>query len=289
MEIKNGFQTIHTRYGTFTIDPVSDKKIAKALASDHYPNESLLKIVRTFLNGESVAVDIGAHIGTFALPLAAVAGKVIAFEPSPEASAFLARNAAENNVSLQLINKALGSKKGSGTIMMRNASNAGANTLVEGGDIPVTTLDDEIMHADFIKMDVEGMELDVLKGGARLIERARPVVLFEVNLSQLRAHNASPRALEQFFTERGYRLYFPLEERNGVLARVRSVTFLTALIAPRAWLFFVDSAPFDLIAVPQERSLPLLHTGFAAALGSALKHNLAVKMYRLRAWLRTHP
>ncbi|MEK7101792.1 MAG: FkbM family methyltransferase [Patescibacteria group bacterium] len=288
MEIKDNLLTIHTQYGQFMVDRVRDKKMAQGLARSPYPNEHLFTIARAFVNEQSVVIDIGAHIGTFALPLAAMAGNVIAFEPSPEAFALLAHNVAENKASIQLVNKALGSEKGSGTLVVRNAANAGANTLVEGGNIPVTTLDDEVTHANFIKIDVEGMELEVLEGGTRLIERARPVVLFEVNLSQLRAHGASPRALERFFTERGYDLYISLEQKGGVLARVRSATLLTAFIAPRAWLFWSDSAPFDLIAIPEERAVPLRRVGFIAALSSVLKNNLLIKGHRLLAWLGIH-
>lgn len=274
---------IPTRYGVFAIDDVRDKKMARGLEDGAYPNERLLAVARAFVNKKSIVIDIGAHIGTFAIPIASIVGKVIAFEPSREAFALLSCNATENKAALQLVNKALGSKMGSGTLIVRNASNAGANTLISGGDISVVTLDSEVTHADFIKMDVEGMELEVLRGGTELIKRARPVVLFEVNLSQLRAHGASPRVLEKFFTSRGYRLYVPLEGGNSALARVRSAALLTAFIAPRAWLFFSESAPFDLVAVPKERTFSLHSASFGTALAHALKNNLLVKMRRLRA------
>ena len=275
--------TVRTRYGVFAIDEVRDKKMAEALESDEYPNEGLLSVARQFVSEKSTVVDIGAHIGTFALPIAKEVEKVIAFEPSSKAFDLLSRNAKENAVALRLVNKALGSEKGNGTLVVRNTSNAGANTLVPGGDIPVTTLDDEVAHADFIKIDVEGMELDVLRGGVRLIERARPVVLFEVNVSQLRMHGASPRALERFFTKREYQLYAPLEQKNGALARVDSATLLTMFIAPRALLFFSDSAPFDLVAVPVEQPLPFPYVGFKSAIRYAIGNNLASKYKRLAA------
>lgn len=277
-------RTIRTSYGMFTIDGVRDKKIAAALARGDYPNEGLITIASTFVDKKSIVVDIGAHIGTFAVPIAAMVEKVIAFEPSLEAVTLLSRNAEENNVTLQIINKALGNFMGSGTLVVRNASNAGANTIVAGGDIPVVTLDSEVMHADFIKIDVEGMELEVLHGGLKLLEHSRPVVWFEVNLSQLRAHGTSPRALEKFFIRLGYNLYVPLERTHGTLARVHSATLLTTCIAPRAWFFFGESAPFDLIAVPKERALPLPYASFITALVHAFKNNLRVKMHRLACW-----
>lgn len=279
-------RTIHTLYGTFAIDSVRDKKMAKGLESDSYPNEGLLAVARKFVDKRSVVIDIGAHIGTFAIPIAREVKKVIAFEPSHDAFCLLSRNAEENGTAVQMVNKALGSKEGSGTLIVRNASNAGANTLVSGGDIPVVTLDSEVAQADFIKMDIEGMELEVLLGSTKLIERSRPVVLFEVNLSQLRAHGTSPRALERFFTSRDYKFYVPLEGRNGSLARVGSATLLTALIAPRAWLFFGESSTFDLVAIPIESTLSLRSASFGTALLNAFKNNLVVKMRRVRAWLR---
>jgi len=253
--------------------------MAAALRNDKYLNEGLLMVARTFVNKKSTVIDIGAHIGTFSIPIATEVEKVIAFEPSTEAFPLLSHNTKENNVSLQLINKALGSKKGSGALIMRNASNSGANTIVSGGNIPITTLDDEVERADFIKIDVEGMELEVFKGGTRLIERSRPVILFEVNLSQLRAHSASPRMLQKFFSQCGYKLYFPLEQKNYTLARVHNATLLTALIAPRAWLFFSDSAPFDLVAVPKERKVS--HIGFMSAIRYVIGNNIVRKIERL--------
>lgn len=279
-------ETISTRYGLFTIDGVRDKKMAEALAGAKYPNEGLLTIARAFVNKESVVVDVGAHIGTFSVPIADEVGKVVAFEPSPDAFALLSHNASKNGAPLQLINKGLGSEKGHGALLVRNASNAGANTLMSGGDIVVTTLDEEVESADFVKIDVEGMELEVLRGGVRLIERARPVVVFEVNLSQLRAHKASPHALERFFAERGYQLYFSLAQKGLTFARVQSATFLTALIAPRAWLFFGESAPFDLVAVPKERPLPFPQTGFLSAVRQVISNNIAIKIKRMTAFFQ---
>ncbi len=276
------FCCIETKYGPIYIDSERDKKMATALQRGEYPHEVLLEVARSFVRNGDTVIDIGAHVGTFAIPIAAVAGKTIVFEPSPENAALLSRNATENKVALQIVNKALGREAGKGRLVVRNASNSGANTLMSGGDIPIVMLDNEIEHADFIKMDVEGMELEVLLGGSKLIHRSRPVVLFEVNLSQLRAHGVSPRALERFFTKRGYRIFVPLEGKNIELARVRSATFLTALIAPYAWLFFKESAPFDLVAVPKERPLSIKNSSFMSAIIYMIKNNFLLKVRRLR-------
>lgn len=278
--------TICTRYGTFAIDPERDKKMVKALESDKYPSEDLLEIACKFVSKGSVVVDIGAHIGTFAIPVAAITGKIIAFEPSPEAASFLSRNALQNNVTIQLINKALGSEKGNGTLVVHNVSNAGANTLVPGGNIPITTLDDEVEHADFIKIDVEGMELEVLRGGTRLIERVRPVVLFEVNLSQLRSHCVSIRKLGLFFRVRGYRLLLPFRLRGElVLGSVPSISVIALLMYPGSYLFHRASSVFDILALSKTKLPPLSVVSVWCTIAYVIGKNLHDKMLRIQKFL----
>lgn len=276
--------SVPTRYGMFQIDRAADKKMADALIAGFYPNEGLLAIARAFVNTESVVIDIGAHIGTFAVPIAGEVKQVIAFEPSTEAFPLLSRNVHAHAGKIRLVNAALGKEKGSGTLVVRSATNAGANTLLPGGDILVTTLDQEVSAADFIKIDVEGMEWEVLRGSEKLIEKSRPIVVFEVNLSQLRAHDASPRLLEKFFIEHGYRLYFTLDMERDGLSRVENATLLSAFIAPRAWLFFGDSAPFDLVAVPCEHSVD--SHSFAHALYLVFLQNMRVKKNRMSRYFR---
>ncbi len=278
----NAVEKVNTRYGSFWIDKERDRKMAGAFAKGLFPTEPLIEMARLFLKPGGIVLDIGAHIGTFSLPLTSLAGKVIAFEPSPQIFALLVQNAAERSPAPTLINKALSSTAGEGALVVRNTANAGATTLVAGGSIPISVLDDEVSQADLIKIDVEGMELKVLQGGERLISRSRPVVFFEVNISQLRAHGTSLRSLAKFFIQRGYVLYIPLAGSKGRVARVRSITVLAACIAPRALLFFGESAPFDLIAVPQEHSLPCPSLGFTAALVGAVRHNVRVKARRAR-------
>ncbi len=272
-----------TIYGEFFVDPVYDKKMSGQLARGKHPNAALVELARQFTGKESVVLDIGAHIGTFAIPISRSVARVVAFEPSAETFATLKRNALQNSCDIDTRNKALGARAGQGSMAHRNAANAGAHSLVPGSDVAIGTLDQEVPRADFIKIDVEGMEAEVFAGGAALIERCRPVIFFELNLSQLRAHGASPRQLARFFTARGYRLYLPIEKREGSyeLARVRGLTLITALIAPRAWALRTDSAPFDILAVPREckRGYCARSVGYAAAY--AIGNNLAVKARRL--------
>lgn len=275
-----------TPFGAFAVDTKRDNKMSRILARGELPHEDLVGLVKHLVTKDSVALDIGAHIGTFTVPLAAYAGRVIAFEPAPESYALLARNAVNCGSTLEIRNKGLAAAPGRARILSRVATNAGAHTLVPGDEIEISTLDAEAANADFIKIDVEGMEAHVLMGGMRLIESSRPAVLFEVNLSQLRAHGTSARVLERFFTSRGYTLYLPLFGSGGqvLLAKVGSLTLLSALIAPRAWFLHSGSAPFDVLALPDGVPASLYTAGFGAAARFALKENIRIKLERLRKY-----
>jgi FkbM family methyltransferase len=278
-------QTVRTTtvYGDFFVDPEHDQKLGNQLKQGKHPNAPLIALTKQYTDEKSIVLDVGAHIGTFAIPVSRFVARVVAFEPSPETFATLVRNAAQNNCSIDARNKALGAREGRGSLARRSATNAGAHSLVPGDDIAVRTLDQEVNHANFIKIDVEGMEAQVLVGGETLIEKSRPVVFFELNLSQLRAHGSSPRALARFFITRGYRLYLPMEKTEDVyeLARVRGLTLITALIAPRAWLLHGESAPFDILAVPAEYESPYTVHTMWYGLASVIQNNLRIKMHRL--------
>ncbi len=277
-------ETFTTQYGVITLDSKADAKMAHSFEKGIYPNESLILFARRVTDVNSVVIDIGAHIGTFAVPVAAAGRSVIAFEPAPATHTILCRNIEQNSVQVDVRTVGLGRAPGKASVEIRKTENAGANSLMPGDDIVISTLDTEVAAADFIKIDVEGMEMEVLEGGATLIERSRPIVFCEINLSQLRAHNTAPALLEAFFTQRKYRLYYLLENgaEGGVLARVNSLSLLTVCIAPRAWLLGGESAPFDIIAISVEKTVPYTIVGFGVALKRLVKHNLHIKIERFK-------
>jgi len=272
---------IDTPYGQLTLDQRRDKKMAQRLVQGQYPNADLIPLVERFVSPGNTLLDIGAHVGTFSLPFAPTV-RVIAFEPVHDTFALLEKNMGRVPGTHDVRNIGLGAQSGSASVAQRSASNAGAQTLAPGEGVVVSTLDAEVSQADFIKIDVEGMEEDVLRGGVQLIERCHPTILFEVHLSQLRSHGSSPRALESFLRQRGYTLFFPLEKVSVMhLSRVWSLELLAALIAPRAWLLRTDSAPFDVFAVAG-RPLPVPQASFASAVAFIVRRNVRKKMRRVR-------
>lgn len=158
-----------------------------------------------FPEGDAVVVDVGANLGTFAIPVASTnpSGHVYAFEPQRVIFYQLCGNIILNRLSnVRAYNSAVGLSTGRVSmpvVDIGSANNLGAVSLVEdirrknlekkkyvvsGYDyVPVTSLDgffiDREKKIDFIKIDVEGMEEGVLSGGQGILSCDNPVVFFE--------------------------------------------------------------------------------------------------------------
>lgn len=148
-----------------------------------------------------VAVDVGANIGNHAIFLAEfVRSPLIAFEPNPTVLPLLKSNLKRNNVHVELIEKGLGASESHGTMEVLNEQNLGNARIIEGGDIDITTLDHACKDVDvaLIKVDVEGMELQVLEGAVETLERCRPHLFLEADTKQ------HLRALKEFLKPLGY-------------------------------------------------------------------------------------
>jgi FkbM family methyltransferase len=157
-------------------------------------------------------VDAGANIGAHTLYFAEAVGPggaVIAFEPQRALHQLLCGNLALNGHSrahahLAALGRAPGSVKVP-PIDYSKAANFGALELGNwtlGEEIPVVTLDSlSLAHCHLIKIDVEGMELEVLEGAADTVARLQPVLYVESDRPQKAA------ALIRWLLDRRYRLY----------------------------------------------------------------------------------
>lgn len=150
-----------------------------------YQLPSLLKAV-SYDKKPLVAVDVGAHIGLWARILSQLYAGVIAIEPLEEHVRCLELNAPGDNVEIHrcaltappapvMVEMELDTAKG---LMNRLATE---NTLKPKTAVPAFTLDDVVGLRDvsFVKIDVEGAELEVLKGATETIDRCHPVFCLE--------------------------------------------------------------------------------------------------------------
>jgi FkbM family methyltransferase len=147
---------------------------------------------------EGKAVDIGANYGLYCLPLSKVYSTVIAFEPNTRVAAPL-RNAKLKNV--QVIHEGVSSAHGqailhipvskgvilSGWASLEDQNAADSDSVIDLA-VTINTLDSHaIDQVRFIKIDVEGHELEVLHGAEQTIRKYKPHLLIEIQDKHLPA------------------------------------------------------------------------------------------------------
>ena len=140
----------------------------------------LVRSVLPFCTARRRAVDVGAHIGTWSLHLADAFDHVEAFEPVGANFDCLAENTKD---CLNVTWYPVAAGKGHGKCRIeRHGDNSGTGYVLPGKDMVIVPLDMYYWpDVDFIKIDVEGMEGDVLLGAADTLVRSRPAVFFEDN------------------------------------------------------------------------------------------------------------
>ncbi len=260
--IDDAVQTVKSPYGRFAIDPKRDAQIFKHMSPTEHHQMHAIRLLERFLVDDSTVIDVGAHIGTVSIPLSYKAKRVISFEPSQVSFGLLQKNIELNGIqNIDARNKGLGSKPGHASLAPMPEGNAGGQTLDadEAGSIEVSTLDAEAESADLIKIDVEGMEMEVLKGATKLIERSEPSIFMEIFPQALRANGVRPRDIQRFFRERGYSLFIPFESKRADSARIGRISNLfsiVALISPGSFFRKNVVLTFDILAVSEGKSIP---------------------------------
>lgn len=129
-----------------------------------------------FCRKRDVAVDVGGHCGIWAREMGKLFGHVHSFEPVKDHRDCYELNQPAKNYTLYPF--ALGEKPSRmGTFTSKGSS--GDTWLVPGDEVEVRTLDSFNLDPDFLKIDTEGHELFVLKGGIETLKRCWPVVIVE--------------------------------------------------------------------------------------------------------------
>lgn len=167
-----------------------------AATDENYQMRDLLAAIPHLTNYRT-ALDVGACVGFHTRILETIFNNVYAFEPDPLNMDHLIQNV-NPVLETTLLLYALGSKTGKEKFN-RGVSNCGATKLSpEGTDgiVDIKTIDEfNFQFVDFIKIDVEGMEKEVLIGSNDTIRRCNPVIYVE---------NSEPNSLEKFFHKLNY-------------------------------------------------------------------------------------
>ena len=159
--------------------------------------EDEIKFLRAHVQPGNTVIDIGANYGVYALSLArqvGPTGQLWAFEPARETAELLSKSSAVNGTSwLHVVQEALSERAGTAWLQMPGqaelnslASSAGeASATCPGERVTVTTLDLCLERfgwsaVDLLKMDAEGEEERIIRGGRRFFQEMSPLVMFEV-------------------------------------------------------------------------------------------------------------
>ncbi|MDP8909513.1 MAG: FkbM family methyltransferase [Chloroflexota bacterium] len=179
--------------------------------------------------------DIGAFHGIttlFFADRAGPTGHVIAFEAHPESCRYVHRHLDLNGIgNVTVRNVAVGARAGEVELVgppQGDGITSGSaeiqrhirqrSPIVERLTVPVISIDDDVSSAalpepDFVKVDVEGMEFDVLLGMREMVFRCRPRLFIEIHGAGMQAKRQNASRLVELLTEYGYSLYHVESDR----------------------------------------------------------------------------
>jgi FkbM family methyltransferase len=179
--------------------------------------EDEIKFVRQLLKPGQKVIDIGANVGVYTLPMAGAVGptgRVWAFEPASSTADMLAEGIAANGFTwVALERSALSSTCGSAQLSLNDLSEM--NSLTHGNTpssptewVQLLTLDECLKRhgwkeIDFMKIDAEGEEINILKGGAQFFDALSPLIQYELKVEADKLN----MALVEDFAALGYASY----------------------------------------------------------------------------------
>ena len=191
-----------------------DAYVGRSLATYGEFSEAEQVLFRALLRPDDVALDVGANIGAHTIGMAqavGVRGVVHAFEPQKVICDILRTNIAQNGIANTVAHQeAVGAAPGRVRVPPLDYYGAGNFGGIElggavGEEVPVVTVDSVgLPRLRMMKIDVEGMELDVLKGAASTIRRFGPALYLENDRAE------SSAGLIAFVFGLGYRLWWHL-------------------------------------------------------------------------------
>ena len=186
-------RSVTTKIGDKTYRITSDDNYLEHIKGEFEP--AMVTLFASLLRDGDCVLDVGANIGCTSLLFSQVASQVFSFEPSPTTFGLLQKNLAAGGAhNVVAANLGLGNSEGEFELtfapdnrsggFVSNLTTASSGHQVESirivaGDAYLRGA--HIRHVDFIKIDVEGFERNVIEGLADTLERCKPVVVLELN------------------------------------------------------------------------------------------------------------
>ncbi len=236
--LSNGLIVCTTAHGfKMILDPFKDNGVEKSIFQTGSYECGTLAVIKSVLKAGDRFVDVGANVGLMTI-LAAIevgpTGRVDSFEPLLEIRNLLSQSIMINNIkNIYVHDYALGStpatmnihrhpevNRGSASIAWENANNIGT-------EIRVDTLDNALSKTsgqpvNMIKIDVEGWELEVLKGGIETLKKyPQPVVCIEFSCTHP-LHGGTHEEMFLLMQSAGY-VGYVLEKSKAKISRLKQI------------------------------------------------------------------
>lgn len=174
----------------------------------------------------SIIVDVGANTGNHTVYFSKLMDPkcVIPIEPAPRSVDILKKTVAKNNlINVDLSKLGFGANDKSGTFSLKLSQRGGLGATQlqadPGGEIQVAPLDELIEGSvDFLKIDVESMEMTVLAGAEKLITQYHPLIFIEIfdqNIEKfLKWVDGHDYSIEKIYPDKAHANYFLIPSNN---------------------------------------------------------------------------
>ncbi len=193
---------------------------------EHEPQTQ--QIIQKFVKPGMTVVDVGANIGYLTLLMAKIvgpAGKVYAVEPGRDNLAYLHKNIELNGVrNVRILPVAAGAERQSRNLYLRKAGTLHSlyennQAIAETMQVQVAPLDELVQEKqiDFVKIDVEGGEIDVLRGMSKILQFNPGLrLIVEWNPSALKRAGHEAEELPNLLHKIGFHISVINEDVNGL-------------------------------------------------------------------------
>jgi len=159
-----------------------------------------------------VMVDVGANIGRWAKYFQKEYHQIFCFEPAPYNIECLQKNTEHDN-NIHVRTYGLGDTKHKASLSIAVQDHLGSTMAKPdpNGEIEIQRLDDQnLPDLDLLKIDVEGFETEVLRGGAQIIRDKKPLIAIERHLFNYKLLGKTKKESHLYLQELGYQMMFKL-------------------------------------------------------------------------------
>lgn len=184
--------------------PSNDVHIEDWKKDKHFTQNKCLEKLIAYCKDKNIKfnhiLDIGAWVGTWTMAMNRFCGRVVAFEPDPLHYQCLVKNCPAD---VEIHQLAVGNERK--MIALSEDNFTQARRVIGDGSIPMVTIDSlGLEDVDLIKIDVEGYEMEVLKGAVQTLKNVE-YIMIELN-NNTKKYGSSNLEIEKYLRKLGYKV-----------------------------------------------------------------------------------